>query len=184
MQHRAERSFGLFYFALWRSFRYTSTGLSYEDLTFTQWYPNNVENPTKKLVLMYTYEWNLRVRYGETDQMGFAYYGAYAAWLEVGRVETLRSLGIVYKELEEENILLPVSDYSIRYLKPLKYDDSFTIVTRVVELSGARIKFSYEILCEGTKRCQAETTLFFLSGESGKPIRCPQKIREALDGKL
>lgn len=132
---------------------------------------------------MYTYEWNLRVRYSETDQMGFAYYGAYAAWFEVGRVETLRSLGVVYKELEDQNILLPVSEYSIRYLQPLRYDDFFSLRTRIEELSGARIKFSYEIHCEGSKRCEAETTLFFLSGVSGKPMRCPQSIRTALEQK-
>ena len=66
---------------------------------------------------MYSLETKLRVRYGETDQMGYVYYGVYAQYYEVGRVELLRSLGISYKELEEEGILLPVVNFEINYKK-------------------------------------------------------------------
>ena len=87
----------------------------------------------------------LRVRYGETDQMGFCYYGNYAQYLEVARVETLRKEGISYKELEQKGILLPVRNYSIKYISPAKYDDLLTINTEIKKLEGSRIVFSYQI---------------------------------------
>ncbi len=74
-------------------------------------------------------ETKLRVRYGETDQMGYVYYGNYAEYFEVGRVEWLRNLGISYKSLEESKIMLPVLHLNINYLKPAKYDDLLTIIT-------------------------------------------------------
>ena len=76
----------------------------------------------------------LRVRYGETDQMGFCYYGNYAQYLEVARVETLRKHGISYKELEEKCNLLPVRNYSITYVSPAKYDDLLAIHTEIKKL--------------------------------------------------
>ena len=90
----------------------------------------------------------LRVRYSETDKMGFCYYGNYAAFLELGRVELLRENKIVYKELEDLGILLPVSELSIKYLHPAKYDDLLKIKTTISELKGARIYFNYEIYNE------------------------------------
>ena len=69
----------------------------------------------------------LRVRYGETDQMGFVYYGNYALYFEVARVEALRSLGISYAQLEKEGVLLPVYEFTTKYLKPANYDDMLTI---------------------------------------------------------
>ena len=79
-------------------------------------------------------ETKLRVRYGETDQMGYVYYGNYAQFFEVGRVEWLRELGISYKSLEESKIMLPVINLNINYLKPAKYDDLLTIVTTLKKL--------------------------------------------------
>jgi acyl-CoA thioester hydrolase len=79
----------------------------------------------------------IRVRYGETDQMGYCYYGNYAQYFEVGRVETLRSLGMSYKSLEENGIMLPVLDFSINYNKPALYDDLLTIETTIVKIEGA-----------------------------------------------
>jgi len=78
---------------------------------------------------MYTHESQIRVRYGETDQMGYCYYGNYAQYYEVGRVEALRDLGFAYKSLEEDGIMLPVLDFQIKYLKPAHYDDLLTIRT-------------------------------------------------------
>jgi acyl-CoA thioester hydrolase len=74
-------------------------------------------------------ETKIRVRYGETDQMGYVYYGNYAEFFEVGRVEWLRALGVTYKSLEDTGIMLPVLNLNINYLKPAKYDDLLTIVT-------------------------------------------------------
>ena len=80
---------------------------------------------------MFTSEISLRVRYAETDRMGYAYYGNYATWFEVARVEALRTLGLNYRELEDDGILLPVIDYHTRYLKPAFYDDELTVKTTI-----------------------------------------------------
>lgn len=90
-------------------------------------------------------ETKIRVRYGETDQMGYAYYGIYAQYYEVGRVEAMRLLGFSYKEVEARGILMPVVDYSIQYKKPAYYDDEITVITYLkVKPKGFRIPFEYE----------------------------------------
>jgi acyl-CoA thioester hydrolase len=90
---------------------------------------------------MFLNETNLRVRYAETDRMGYVYYGNYAGYYEVGRVEALRSLGMSYREMEDSGIMLPVLTYSIKYFKPSYYDDLLTIQTIIPEIPGTRIKF-------------------------------------------
>jgi acyl-CoA thioester hydrolase len=90
-------------------------------------------------------ETKIRVRYGETDQMGYAYYGIYAQYYEVGRVETMRVLGFSYKEVEDRGIMMPVLEYNIKYKKPAYYDDELTIVTRITEMpTGVKVNFEYE----------------------------------------
>lgn len=90
-------------------------------------------------------ETKIRVRYGETDQMGYAYYGVYAQYYEVGRVEAMRLLGFSYKEVEARGILLPVVDFQVQYKKPAFYDDELTIVTSLKQRpSGLRLPFEYE----------------------------------------
>jgi acyl-CoA thioester hydrolase len=117
----------------------------------------------------------LRVRYGETDKMGYCYYGNYAEFLEVGRVEALRSKGITYRELEESGVMLPVSEFHIRYLAPAKYDDLLKIITRITKLKGSRLCFEYEIFNEANiKLIQAETTLVFVNAETMKPMPAPE----------
>ena len=93
---------------------------------------------------MYSFETKVRVRYGETDKMGFVYYGVYAQYFEVGRVELLRSLGVSYKSLEEEGYFLPVVNFEIQYKKPALYDDELIIKTTIKEMPSARIAFYYE----------------------------------------
>ena len=88
---------------------------------------------------MISHEIKLRIRYSETDQMGLCYYGNYAQFLEVARVETLRKFGISYKELEEDGILLPVRNFTIKYIAPAKYDDIINIQTLVNEIKNAQI---------------------------------------------
>ena len=87
---------------------------------------------------------NIRVRYAETDKMGYVYYGNYATYYEVGRVEALRKLGMSYKEMEDEGIMLPVLSFNIKYFKPAFYDDLLTIKTSITEMPNTRIKFEYE----------------------------------------
>ena len=117
----------------------------------------------------------LRVRYAETDQMGYVYYGVYAQYYEVGRVEAMRSLGFSYKEMEETGVLMPVINLTINYKKPAKYDDEVRIVTSVNEIPGIRITFHYE--CYNQKNELLNTgsvTLVFIDKLKNKPISAPQ----------
>lgn len=125
----------------------------------------------------------LRVRYAETDQMGYVYYGNYAAYYEVGRVELMRQLGTSYRQIEESGLMLPVRDFTVRYFKPALYDDLITVETRIEELPSARIKFYYELFNEnGDLLTTAETTLVFVSKETGRPVSAPESFLKLLKG--
>lgn len=116
----------------------------------------------------------LRVRYSETDKMGFCYYGNYAQYFEVARVEALRELGIVYKNLEQNGILLPVTEFNISYKLPARYDDLLEIKTAITKLAGTRITFNYEVFNEeNNKLNEAETTLVFVDAITMKPMPIP-----------
>ena len=126
---------------------------------------------------MYQSEINIRVRYAETDQMGFCYYGNYAQYFEVARVEMLRSLGVSYKMLEDQGILLPVTDFSIKYIKPAYYDQNLTIKTFMRILPNVRIAFDYETFNEsGELLNEARTELVFLKKETMRPSRVPDEL--------
>jgi acyl-CoA thioester hydrolase len=128
-----------------------------------------------------TFSTKLRVRYSETDKMGFCYYGNYAQYFEVARVEALRELGIVYKLLEENGILLPVTEFHIRYLQAAKYDDLLEIKTVITKTQGTRIYFHYEVWNEdGILLNDAETTLVFVDAHSMKPIPIPTFVLNIL----
>ena len=130
----------------------------------------------------YSFSTKLRVRYGETDQMGYCYYGNYAQYFEVGRVETLRNCGMSYKNLEDHGIMLPVSEYSVKYLAPAFYDDELTIKTTITELSGARIYFNYEIFNSNDKLIStAKTILVFVNKADMRPIQAPDSFIQLLD---
>ena len=119
----------------------------------------------------------IRVRYGETDRMGFCYYGNYAQFLEVARVELLRSQGISYKELEDEGILLPVRNFSIKYIAPSRYDDLLSIQTEITNIKGSRIEFNYEIRNQkNVLIATAYTELVFINSNSLKPTNAPDEI--------
>lgn len=130
---------------------------------------------------MYTSEIKVRVRYSETDRMGYVYYGNYASFFEVARVEALREIGMPYLRMEEEGYLLPVLDFKVRYFKPAFYDDLLTIKTTIEELPSVRIIFKYELYGEdGLKRNEAETTLVFINKVTGKPCKAPPELIEKL----
>ena len=117
---------------------------------------------------------SIRVRYGETDPMKYVYYGNYAEYFEVARVELFRTLGISYDEIERRGIFLPVSEYKIKYLKPGLYDQLLEIHTYIKKIPGVKIEFDYEIYNEDkVKITEASTTLFFLDAETNKIVRCP-----------
>lgn len=130
---------------------------------------------------MYTSETHIRVRYGETDQMGYVYYGNYAMYYEVGRVESLRRLGLTYKELEEMGVMMPVLENRSRFLSAALYDDNLKIVTTIREKPGVRIKFEYDIFNgEGLLIHQGETMLAFVDKKTGKPCRLPEVFQTVL----
>ena len=130
---------------------------------------------------MYQFETNIRVRYAETDQMGFVYYGNYATYYEVTRVEALRSLGISYKSMEKMGILLPVLENYSKYIRPAKYDDLLTIKLFLKEMPAMRITFEYEVFNEDKKLINlGSTTLVFLDKSSGKPMQIPGVVQDVL----
>ena len=124
---------------------------------------------------------SLRVRYGETDPMKYVYYGNYAEYLEVARVELFRELGISYDEIENQGIWLPVSEFSIKYLKPGLYDEILEIHTYIKKLPGVRIEFEYEIYNSSNEKItEAKTTLFFLDAKKNKVVKCPDFLMQLL----
>jgi acyl-CoA thioester hydrolase len=123
----------------------------------------------------------VRVRYGDTDQMGFAYYAHYLRWFEIGRAEMLRALGSSYRAIEESGVLLPVTEARCRYLSPARYDDEVRIETGVRELKRASVRFAYHVRREsdGALLAEGETEHCFLD-RAGKPARPHAGLAELL----
>ncbi len=123
----------------------------------------------------------VKVRYAETDQMGVVYHGNYAQYLEIARIEWLAALGISYKKMEEEGVMLPVYELNLRFKKSAKFDDVLRIETRLFKTPGVRIEFTYEIFNQHDELLtEAGTTLIFMSIEQNRPIKCPQYILDLL----
>lgn len=132
---------------------------------------------SKQNSALFEFSTKIRVRYSETDQMGYCYYGNYASYFEVARVEALRQRGIHYKVLEQQGLLLPVKKFEINYLQPARYDDLLEIRTRIVQLEGVRIAFEYTTYNEeGIVLNEAYTLLVFMSATTQKPIAIPVAI--------
>lgn len=130
---------------------------------------------------MFEHQITFRVLYSDTDQMGYMYYGQYAKYLEMGRVEGLRSLGFSYKSMEDSGVMMPVLDLNIKYIKPLYYDDKITLITRVIEEPVSRIYFEYELRNPlGKLSTKAQTTLVFVDVKSGKPCSIPEYFKLTL----
>jgi acyl-CoA thioester hydrolase len=130
---------------------------------------------------MYQSETSIRVRYGETDQMGYVYYGYYAMYYEVARVESLRQLGLTYKEIEDKGVMMPVLENKSKYLAPARYDEVLRIVTTLKEKPGVRISFNYDFYNEENKLIhQGETMLVFVDKNSGRPRRPPKEMEDVL----
>ena len=124
----------------------------------------------------------LRVRYADTDRMGFAYYANYLRWFEIGRAEMMRSLGTSYREIEDSGVSLPVVDASCRYRKPARYDDLLVIETAVAHLGRASVEFAYRVLREadGERLASGRTQHCFLAPD-GRPARAPAALIELLE---
>lgn len=131
---------------------------------------------------MYQSETRVRVRYGETDQMGYVYYGTYAMYYEVARVESLRQLGLTYRTIEEMGVMMPVLENKSRYLAPALYDENLRIVTTLRAMPGVRIRFEYEIYNDaGSLLHTGETLLAFVNKATGRPCRPPEIMTSLLE---
>jgi acyl-CoA thioester hydrolase len=134
---------------------------------------------------MFLFEQKIRVRYAETDKMGYVYYGNYATYFEVARVEALRSLYVSYKKMEEDGIILPVYKYSNEFYKPAHYDDELIIKTFIREMPTTKIHFYFEIINSKNELInKAEVTLVFVSLKNNKPCKPPQFLISQLSSYL
>ncbi|MGV3560850.1 acyl-CoA thioesterase [Larkinella arboricola] len=131
---------------------------------------------------MFTYDVPpVRVRYADTDQMGYVYYGNYARYYEIGRVEALRSLGFHYKEMEASGVMMPVYENRSRYLRPARYDDLLTIRVTIREMPGVRIVFHYDIYNQNGEHLNTgETTLVFMQSGTGRITKAPTDLTTRL----
>lgn len=132
---------------------------------------------------MFTTQTQIRVHYALTDQMGFVYHGNYAQFYEIGRTESIRSLGYTYKDIEAWGIIMPVVDIHSRFLRPARYDDLITIKTSLRELPvNHKIIFHSEIYNEASKLLNAGTvTLYFLQAEGMKKVKIPSLLKERVE---
>ncbi|MFY0629317.1 MAG: acyl-CoA thioesterase [Flavobacteriaceae bacterium] len=125
---------------------------------------------------------DIRVRYGETDQMGVVYHGNYATFFEVARTEWLRSLGITYKSMENTGIMLPVISLSFNFIKPAKYDDILTVHVFLKKKPLVKIEFDYEIINQNKEKISTgNSVLAFIDMKTNRPTKCPDYILEKLD---
>ena len=128
-------------------------------------------------------EIKIRVRYGETDQMGVVYHGNYALYLEMGRIEWLRKLGISYKNMEENGIILPVISLSLNFKKSAYYDEVINVKTQLKNRPSAKIEFDYEITNQqGEIITTANVVLVFIDKKLNRPVRVPKYILDAIEG--
>jgi acyl-CoA thioester hydrolase len=130
---------------------------------------------------MKIHEFNVRVRYSETDQMGVVYHGNYAQYFEMGRVEWLRNMGVSYKWMEEHGVMLPVVSLTMNYKKPARYDDLITVKTIFKSQTSVKIEFDYEIFNENQELLTiAHSVLVFVDMKTGRPMLPPSYVLDKL----
>lgn len=131
---------------------------------------------------MFSFETKIRIRYADTDQMGYMYYGNYAAMYEVARTEMLRSLGMSYKSMEEDGVMMPVLELKCKYLKPALYDDVITVRVSIEEKPSVRIVFKYELFNERDVLVNlGETTLVFVDIQKNRPCMAPKNFLKKIE---
>jgi acyl-CoA thioester hydrolase len=138
--------------------------------------------PETKFHKMYQSDIQIRVRYAETDQMGYVYHGNYAAYFEVARTEAFRKLGISYKAMEADGVGMPVGELRTRFRRPARYDDLLTVRMMLKQpAEGSRALFEYEIYNEaGALLTEGHTLMVFVNTATGRPVPMPLSIRERL----
>ena len=126
---------------------------------------------------MITSETKIQIRYDEVDKMGYVYHGNYAKYFHISRTELMREIGFSDKELEAQNIILPVIEMNIKYKNPVFYDDIITIKTSLNHIPGSRMKFLHEVRNHNNELInQAESTVVFVDMHTRKPIKAPERI--------
>ncbi|OBX22776.1 MULTISPECIES: acyl-CoA thioesterase [Bizionia] len=124
----------------------------------------------------------IRVRYGETDQMGVVHHGNYALYLEMGRTEWLRKMGLSYNEMEKSGVMLPVISMSLNYKKSALYDEVIKVKTQLNKLPSVKIEFDYEITnAAGDVLATANTVLAFIDMNSKRAMKCPDYILRKIE---
>ncbi|GAA0719281.1 thioesterase family protein [Aquimarina litoralis] len=132
-----------------------------------------------------TSETLLKVRYSETDQMGVVHHGNYAQYLELARIDWLSRLGISYKNMEENGVMLPVFTLNFKFKKSAFFDDELTVKTFLKKIPTARIVFDYEIYNQNQDLLTiASSTLVFVDTKTRKPILCPPYLLEIIENTL
>jgi len=132
---------------------------------------------------MFSFDHLLRVRYVETDKMGFVYHGHYATYYEVGRVEMFRAFGLPYKDLETQGVMMPILEQTIRFRQPSGYDDALIVRSIIETLPDTRMLVKGEIYSSTEKLINSSlTTLVFVDTKTHKPLRCPAQLVELLKG--
>ncbi len=130
---------------------------------------------------MFVHSTKIRVRYADTDQMGYMYYGNYAEFYEVGRVEMLRSLGLTYKSMEESGIIMPVTELKCKYIKPALYDEEITVKVIMENMPSVRIHFRYELFNEKEELINlGETMLVFINQGKNRPCLPPDDFLDKI----
>jgi acyl-CoA thioester hydrolase len=134
---------------------------------------------------MISHTTSYRVIYGDTDNMGVAYYANYLRWFEIGRTELFRFLGMTYHAIENHGIYLPVSEATCKYIAPARYDDLLTIETTLDASVKGGMKFNYQVLNEANEKILAtgHTHHAFID-ENGKVVRPPKFLRQLIKDKL
>ena len=131
---------------------------------------------------MKCFDYETRVRYGETDQMGISYYANYLVWFEAARTEYFRALGLVYTEFEKKGILLPVAEAYCRYISPSAYDDLLTVRTVVSQIRQSSIRFEYHVLKNhAPKPIATGYTVHVFIDRNLKPIRIPEALKSKVE---
>jgi acyl-CoA thioester hydrolase len=123
----------------------------------------------------------VRVRYADTDQMGFVYYANYLVWFEIARTEWLRETGWTYRDMEGEGVALPVIEAHCEYRQPARYDDEVRIATRASLMTPIRIRFDYELsIGENPAITASGHTVHATIDREGRPCRLPSRLRDLL----
>lgn len=131
---------------------------------------------------MYSSETKIRVRYAETDQMNVVYHGNYAQYFEVGRVESIRQLGLSYKDMEAMGVIMPVIEWTAKFLRPAHYDDLLTVKTTMNSLpADHRVEFIQEVYSEqGQLLTKGKVLLYFLKARTMEKTTMPEELRKKL----